>query len=109
MQSESLNLRGIISSRRNPHQRFGDMNSPSERAAKAVTPIFIGKCTVLILSSLRVKPYRHGELRRLGCLSQRVLTRALRNLESAGLITSSVTGSKSLAVDCPLTLVVKKP
>jgi len=102
------NLRGIISSRRNSHQRFGDMNSPSERAAKAVSSIFIGKCTVLIWSSLREKPYRHGELRRLGCLSQPIRTRALRNLESAGCITRSVTGSKSLAVACSLTLVVKK-
>jgi len=102
------NLRGIISSRRNSHRRFGDMNGPSERAAKAVSPIFIGKSTVLIWSSLREKPYRHGELRRLGCPSQPIRTRALRNLESAARITRSVTGSKSLAVDCPLTLGVKK-
>ena len=34
-------------------------------------PDFIGKCTVLIWSSLREKPCRHGELRRLGCLSVR--------------------------------------
>ena len=42
--------------------------------------------------------YRHGELRRrLGC--QPILARTLRNLESSGPITRSVTGSKSLAVD----------
>ncbi len=54
--------------------------------------------------------YRHGELRRhLGRLSQPILARALGNLESAGLITRSMTGSTSLAVDCSLTRVVKKP
>jgi DNA-binding HxlR family transcriptional regulator len=49
--------------------------------------IFIGKWTPKILFSLRHRPYRHGQLRRrLGSVSQRMLTRSLRNLESAGLI-----------------------
>jgi DNA-binding HxlR family transcriptional regulator len=51
------------------------MTSPSERAAKAVYTIYIGKC----------------------------LTRTLRNLESAGLITRCVSRSRSLAVEYSLT------
>jgi DNA-binding HxlR family transcriptional regulator len=66
--------------------------------------IYIGKWTVSILSSLRERPHRHGELRRrLGHVSQRILTRTLRNLESAGLITRRVTRSKSVAVEYSLT------
>ena len=68
--------------------------------------IYIGKWTVSILSSLRQRPYRHGELRRrLGHVSQRILTRTLRNLESAGLITRRVTKSRSIAVEYSLTTV----
>ena len=66
--------------------------------------IFIGKWTVNIVSSLQEKPYRHGQLRRrLGNISQRMLTRTLRNLESAGLIARRVTRSKSVAVEYSLT------
>src|SRR5215467_15567479 len=66
--------------------------------------IFIGKWTVTILLSLRERPHRHGELRRrLGGVSQRMLTRTLRNLESSGLIARRVTKSKSIAVEYSLT------
>ena len=42
------------------------------------------------LFSLKRRPYRHGQLRRhLGSISQRMLTRTLRNLESTGLISSA--------------------
>ena len=66
--------------------------------------IFIGRWTPKVLFSLREKPYRHGELRRnLGNVSQRMLTRTLRSLESAGLIGRRVTGTKTIAVEYSLT------
>jgi DNA-binding HxlR family transcriptional regulator len=69
-----------------------------------VPPIFIGRWTPKILFSLREKPYRHGQLRRhLGSVSQRMLTRTLRNLESTGLIARRVTGSRAIAVEYSLT------
>jgi DNA-binding HxlR family transcriptional regulator len=71
---------------------------------KPVTTIFVGKWTVRILSLLKARPYRHGELRRrLGGVSQRMLTRSLRNLESSGLIVRRVTKGRSLAVEYSLT------
>jgi DNA-binding HxlR family transcriptional regulator len=67
-------------------------------------PIFIGRWTPRILFALNEKPHRHGELRRhLGSASQRILTRTLRNLESAGLIARRVTGSKVIAAEYSLT------
>src|SRR5262249_50590213 len=49
-------------------------------------------------------PYRHMELRRrLQGVSQRMLTRSLRNLESAGLVARIVTQSKAIAVEYSLT------
>ena len=66
--------------------------------------IFIGRWTPKILFSLRYKPYRHGQLRRqLGSVSQRMLTRTLRNLESAGLIARHVTPSKTVTIEYSLT------
>ena len=65
--------------------------------------IFIGRWTPRILFSLREKPHRHGELRRhLGNISQRMLTRTLRNLESTGLVARRVTRSKPIAVEYSL-------
>jgi DNA-binding HxlR family transcriptional regulator len=76
----------------------------SMRASKTVAPIFIGRWTPKILFSLKEKPHRHGELRRhLGTVSQRMLTRNLRSLESAGLIARRVTRSKAIAVEYSLT------
>jgi DNA-binding HxlR family transcriptional regulator len=69
-----------------------------------LTPIFIGRWTAKILFSLQEKPYRHGELRRrLQGVSQRMLTRTLRSLESSGLIARHATSSKPLAVEYSLT------
>ena len=66
--------------------------------------IFIGRWTPKILFSLKERSYRHGRLRRqLGSISQRMLTRTLRNLESAGLIARQVTQSKAVAVEYSLT------
>jgi DNA-binding HxlR family transcriptional regulator len=72
--------------------------------SKVVPPIFIGRWTPKILFSLEEKPYRHGQLRRhLGSVSQRMLTRTLRNLESTGLIVRRVARSKVIAVEYSLT------
>jgi DNA-binding HxlR family transcriptional regulator len=66
--------------------------------------IFIGRWTPKILFSLRDRPYRHGQLRRqLGSVSQRMLTRTLRNLESTGLIARRVTQAKAITVEYSLT------
>jgi DNA-binding HxlR family transcriptional regulator len=55
--------------------------------AKAIPPIFVGKWTTNILFALNERAYRHGQLkRRLRGVSQRMLTRTLRNLESARLL-----------------------
>jgi len=52
------------------------------------------------------RPYRHGQLRReLGSVSQRMLTKSLRSLESAGLVARRVTQSKAIAVEYSLTKV----
>src|SRR5579863_3074379 len=72
--------------------------------SKMVSSIFIGRWTPKILFSLKERPYRHGQLRRhLGSVSQRMLTRTLRNLESTGLIVRSVKESKVIAVEYSLT------
>ena len=71
-----------------------------------VSTIFIGRWTPKILFSLKERPHRHGELRRhVGTVSQRMLTRTLRNLESTGLITRQVTRSRAVAVEYSLTQV----
>ena len=71
---------------------------------RTAPPIFIGRWTPRILFSLSERPYRHGQLRRhLGTVSQRMLTRTLRNLESTGLIARRVTRSKTIAVEYSLT------
>jgi DNA-binding HxlR family transcriptional regulator len=74
------------------------------QASKTAISIFIGRWTPKVLFSLRQRPYRHGQLRRqLGSISQRMLTRTLRNLESAGLIGRQVTQSRAIAVEYSLT------
>ena len=72
--------------------------------SETASSIFIGRWTPKILFSLGDRPYRHGQLRRqIGSVSQRMLTRTLRNLESAGLIARRVTHSKTIAVEYSLT------
>jgi DNA-binding HxlR family transcriptional regulator len=74
------------------------------QVSKTATSIFIGRWTPNVLFLLKQRPYRHGQLRRqLGSISQRMLTKTLRNLESAGLIDRSVTQSKTIAVEYSLT------
>jgi DNA-binding HxlR family transcriptional regulator len=66
--------------------------------------IFIGRWTPRILFSLKERPYRHGELRRrLGSVSQRMLTKTLRSLESTGLIGRRVTRTNTTEVEYSLT------
>ena len=84
------------------------MDERSGSNSKVASTIFIGRWTVEILSCLRKKPYRHGELlRQLEGVSQRILTRTLRNLESAGLVARRVTRSRSIAVEYSLTAMGK--
>lgn len=72
--------------------------------SRTVPRIFIGRWTPKILFSLKRRPYRHGQLRRhLGSISQRMLTRTLRNLESTGLIARRITRSNTVAVEYSLT------
>lgn len=72
-------------------------------ASQVRSAIFIGRWTPKILFSLQERPYRHGELRRqLGGVSQRMLTRNLRHLESKGLIVRRVTRSRPIAVEYSL-------
>lgn len=71
---------------------------------KMPSPIYIGRWTPEILFSLQKRPHRHGELRRhLGRVSQRMLTRTLRNLESTGLIGRRETRMRIIAVEYSLT------
>jgi DNA-binding HxlR family transcriptional regulator len=69
-----------------------------------MVPIFIGRWTPKILFSLKRRSYRHGQLRRhLGSISQRMLTRTLRNLESTGLVARRIMRSNTVAVEYSLT------
>lgn len=82
------------------------MNTTDE--LKMPAPLFIGRWTPRVLFVLKRRPYRHGELRRqLGNVSQRMLTRTLRNLESTGLIARRMTRSKTIKVEYSLTKVGK--
>ena len=72
--------------------------------SRMASSIFIGRWTPKVLFSLEESPYRHLQLRRrLGSVSQRMLTRTLRNLESASLIAGRVTQSIAIAVEYSLT------
>jgi len=73
----------------------GSKNSPT---------VFIGKWTPRILFLLKEQPYRHGELRRhLEGISQRMLTRTLRSLESIGLVGRHVTKARIVSAEYSLT------
>jgi len=82
------------------------MDDNRDPVLHAAPTVFIGKWTVKIMYLLKERPHRHGELRRsLRGISQRMLTKTLRNLESGGLITRRVANSKPLAVEYALTKV----
>lgn len=74
------------------------------RESAAVGSVYIGRWTPKVLFSLEGRPHRHGELRhRLRGISQRMLTRTLRELESTGLVGRRETRSKIVAVEYSLT------
>jgi DNA-binding HxlR family transcriptional regulator len=92
----------MVISLRRFRRRKTSMNTT--QGSKMASSIFIGRWTPKILFSLRDRPYRHGQLRRqLGRVSQRMLTRTLRNLESVGLIDRRVTQSRAITVEYSLT------
>jgi DNA-binding HxlR family transcriptional regulator len=72
--------------------------------SRGARTIFVGKWSVAILFSLDKKPHRHGQLRqRLRGVSQRMLTRTLRNLEATGLVARKVMGPNGSSVEYSLT------
>jgi DNA-binding HxlR family transcriptional regulator len=100
-QRRERQVRTVISQRRLCRRQNG---MSTLHGLKIESSLFIGRWTPKVLFSLDEKPYRHGQLRRrLGSVSQRMLTRTLRNLESTGLIERRVTGSKPMAVEYSLT------
>jgi DNA-binding HxlR family transcriptional regulator len=93
--------RTVISQRRFRRRKSG-MNTT--QVSRMSSSIFIGRWTPKILFSLKERAYRHGQLRRqLGRVSQRMLTRTLRRLESADLIARRVAQEKPAAVEYSLT------
>jgi DNA-binding HxlR family transcriptional regulator len=95
----STKHQGIARTERNSKSHNGDAASIEKPG-----PIFIGRWTPNILFSLKERPYRHGELRRnVGNVSQHMLTRTLRNLESTGLIARRATRSRARAFEYSLT------
>jgi DNA-binding HxlR family transcriptional regulator len=71
------------------------MKMKAIKGSKLIPTIFVGKWTVKVLFSLHERPYRHGQLRRrVGSVSQRMLTTTLRNLESTRLIARRVRARK---------------
>jgi DNA-binding HxlR family transcriptional regulator len=71
---------------------------------EAISPIFVGKWSTYILFSLGERSHRHGQLRRrLRGISQRMLTRTLRNLEFARLIERNVKGADGRVIQYSLT------
>ena len=66
------------------------MKNKPDPFAEVEGRLFIGKWTVRILFLLKERPHRHGQLRqRLGTVSQRMLTKTLRNLEATGMISKT--------------------
>src|SRR6516165_7219467 len=78
-------------------------NDKLDAAFDGIPARFIGRWTVMIMYALNERPQRHAELRRsVRGISQRMLTKTLRNLESSGLIVRRVMNSKPLAVEYAL-------
>jgi DNA-binding HxlR family transcriptional regulator len=75
-----------------------------QRAAGEVLTLIASKWTVLIIDQLADGPMRYNELRRrVGGVSQKVLTSALRNLERDGLVKRTDYPTRPPTVDYRLT------
>ena len=73
------------------------MNTIQE--SRMASSIFIGRWTPKILFSLKERPHRHGQLRRqLGTVSQRMLTRTLRNIENRTILITGENRGRTKAV-----------
>ena len=76
-----------------PHMRASRVTypDPSQCPVRNVLDQIADKWSVLILTQLAERPYRFGELKRaIGDISQRMLTKTLRDLQAGGLIEREV-------------------
>ncbi|HYL69030.1 MAG TPA: helix-turn-helix domain-containing protein [Candidatus Limnocylindria bacterium] len=72
--------------------------------AERVVNLFVNKWTIKIIHALARADRRHGEMRRLlAPVSQKVLTRTLRDLENSGLVQREIASLKPLHVRYSLT------
>jgi DNA-binding HxlR family transcriptional regulator len=75
------------------------------QGSRTASSIFIGRWTPKVFVLAKRQALSRQLRRQLGSVSQRILTRTLRNLESAGLIARRVTLSKAITVEYSLTKV----
>ncbi|MBW5807971.1 transcriptional regulator [Burkholderia sp. COPS] len=77
-------------------------------SARDALALIAGKWTLLILPALAERPLRNGELlRRIGGISQKVLTQTLRELERNGLIERVAIAARRSHVEYRLTPVAE--
>jgi DNA-binding HxlR family transcriptional regulator len=77
---------------------------PLQLGAERVVALFVNKWVVKIIHTLARADRRHGELRRmLAPVSQKVLTRTLRDLENSGMVRRDIAALKPLKVRYSLT------
>ncbi|MCA8216030.1 helix-turn-helix transcriptional regulator [Burkholderia cepacia] len=77
-------------------------------SARDALALIAGKWTLLILPALAERPLRNGELlRRIGGISQKVLTQTLRELERNGLIERIAIAARRSHVEYRLTPVAE--
>jgi DNA-binding HxlR family transcriptional regulator len=77
---------------------------PLQLGAERVVGLFVNKWVVKIIHALARADRRHGELRRmLAPVSQKVLTRTLRDLENSGMVRRDIAALKPLNVRYSLT------
>jgi DNA-binding HxlR family transcriptional regulator len=77
---------------------------PLQLGAERVVGLFVNKWVVKIIHALARADRRHGELRRvLAPVSQKVLTRTLRDLENSGMVRREIAALKPLNVRYSLT------
>lgn len=80
-----------------------DMFAAACSSREAITRI-ANKWTMLLLMALAEKPYNFGELRRkVECISQKMLTQTLRQLEADGFVRRQVGSGRVVTVTYSLT------